>query len=186
MISIKNLIRPFRSALDPNEYSDRSRLCEAFESLEDAINDIIIAKTSPKHYAKVYSAVNVNIPTGVPTPIPFASTFSQVGGLHSNTSQNTRITIFRAGLYQIIANVQWPAFAAGIVQLQILVNGANIIGSRLDYPQAVPAIQDQIVAGADYFEIGNYIEIIANQTSGGPLVIPPVANFSPIAFVGEL
>lgn len=185
--SIKGLIRPFRYKLDPEDPRTRARLCEAFELLEDNLNSITSSGAVSKNYAKVYSSVPLTIPTAVATPLAFNSISSQNGGMHSNTTQNTRITIFRAGIYDIFANVQWPAFAVAAIPLtlQVKVNGAVIIGSRIDYSQAAPLIQDQLVCASDYFNIGDYIEIFATQASGGNLIIPPVAAYSPYCMVKE-
>jgi hypothetical protein len=187
MISIKGLIKPFRRSFDPESINDRSRLCEAFELLDDNVNKLTGSDANSKHYTKAFSNVGLNIPTGVATALLFNAETSSNGGMHSTTTLNTRFTITRAGLYTIIANVQWPAFAVAAIPLtlQIKVNGATLIASRIDYSQAAPLIQDQLVMGSDYFNIGDYIEIFVTQTSGGVLVIPVVANFSPYVMVME-
>lgn len=185
--SIKGLIRPFRNEFDPEEARTRARLCEAFELLEDNLNSITSSGSVGKNYSKIYSSVPITTVTAVPLAIPFNSISSQNGGMHSNTTQNTRITIQRAGIYDISANVQWPAFAVAAIPLtlQVKVNGAVIIGSRIDYSQAAPLIQDQQVYASDYFNIGDYIEIFVTQTSGGNLIIPAIAAYSPYCMVKE-
>lgn|SRR5574343_252704 len=187
MQSVKGIIKPFRRSFDPEQNSDRSRLCEAFELLDDNVNKLLLSGTTAKYYAKAYSSVGLNIPTATPTALLFNAETSSNGLMHSTTTLASRFTITRAGLYTIIANVQWPAFAVAAIPLtlQIQINGVNLIASRIDYSQAAPLIQDQIVSGADYFNVADYIEIIATQTSGGALVIPAVPNFSPYVMVME-
>lgn len=184
-MSIYNLVRPFRREFKSEDSATRNRLCEAFESLQRELDNLGSSGAIAKNYTKAYNNAAVATVTAVALPIPYNAESSENGGMHSSTSQNTRFTITRAGLYTIIANVQWAAALVGYRLLQVQVNGANIIASRIDYAGAVAVIQDQIVVGSDYFNIGDYIEIIATQTSGGALNLNSVANFSPYVMVME-
>ena len=184
MPSIESLVNGFQKNFDPEK--DNKRLYDAFIEISRQLRSSGAGSASGKHYARLTNSAALTIPTATPTPLGFDTERAINGGIHSPSSQNTRITIFRAGLYLITAHVQWPIFAAGIVQLQIQLSGATILASRLDYPQVVPAIQDQFIATGYILNVGDYIEIIANQTSGGNLIIPVQANYSPEAFIGEL
>lgn len=184
-MKIDSIIKPFRTKFDPEDLSTRNRLCEAFKNLQDQIDSSGASSSANKYYTKAFNNGAVATVTAVALPIPYNAETSQNGGMHSSTTQNTRFTIKRAGLYTIIANVQWAAALVGYRLLQIKVNGANIIASRIDYAGAVAVIQDQIVVGSDYFNVGDYIEIIATQTSGGALNLASVANFSPYVMVME-
>ena len=184
-MNVNSIIKPFRGKFDPEDLSTRNRLCEAFKNLQDQIDSLGSSSGLSKYYTKAYNTAAVATVTAVALAIPFNAETSQNGGMHSTTTQNTRFTITRAGLYTIIANVQWAAALVGYRLLQIKVNGASIIASRIDYAGAVAVIQDQIVTGADYFNIGDYIEIIATQTSGAGLNLVSVNNFSPYVMVME-
>ena len=185
MPSIESIVAPFRDKFDPQEIRDRNRLVEAFREIARELGTSS-SGTTDLHYARVASSIAINVPNNVATPIPFNQTTNQNGGLHSDSSQNTRLTIFRAGIYFISGHVQWPAAVNGIRKLGIRRNGAQMIASQAEEPPAPPIDIDQSVSTGYRLEVADFIEIIAFQTSGGALNIPVQINYSPEAFIGEL
>lgn len=181
MPSILSLVTGFKREFDPKIHS--TRLYEAFAEIAKQLSGLTSGNTSAKMYARVTASAGLTIPTGVVTALAFDIIRVQEGLLHSTTTQNTRFTAPISGFYKIGASIQWPAALVGIRQLQIMLNGVTVIASRVDFAQAVAAIQDQIITGAYYLNPGDYLEIVVYQNSGGPLVIPVTANYSPEVFI---
>lgn len=180
---ILSLVQGFQKGFDPDIHSNR--LYQAFAEIANILNSSS-SSSADKHFSRVYSSVAVNIPNAAATAIAFNQTRNQSGGLHSNGSQNTRITIFRAGLYYISAHVQWPAVILGYRQLQIRLNGAIVLASTSDDSvAAAPNIIDQSISTGMYLSVGDYVEIVAFQNSGVAINIPVAAQYSPEAFVME-
>lgn len=180
---ILSLVAGFQQGFEPKIHS--ARLYEAFSEISKQLG-LGSSSNADKHYSRAYSSVVVNVPNAAATPIPFNQTRVQNGGLHSNSAQNTRFTIFRAGLYYISAHVQWPAVVAGYRQLQIQLNGAIVLASLTDDSlAAAPNIIDQSLSTGMYLSVADYIEIIAFQNSGGAINIPVAAQYSPEAFIME-
>jgi hypothetical protein len=184
MPSILSIVTSFKREFDPKIHS--TRLYEAFAEVAKQLTSLGAGEADRRLHCRATSNAGLNVPTGVATALAFNLIRTQVGTLHSSTSQNTRFTASRVGSYIITAHIQWPAALVGIRQLQIKANGANIIASRIDFAQAVAALQDQSIACGYYLNVGDYVEVIAFQNSGGALVIPVAGNYSPEAFIGEL
>lgn len=184
MPSIRSLVQGFQRGFDPKVHS--TRLYDAFIEVENRLQTLLGSGATQKHYARVYNSAVVGVATATPTVIPFDSTRSQFGGMHSTSTLTSRLTVFRAGLYTITGHVLWPATVNGVRRLQIQLNGSTILASlEDDSPAAAPNDIDQTVATGMYLSVGDYIEIVAYQNSGGPINISVQPQYSPEAFIGE-
>ena len=184
MPSIGSLVNQFRKEFKPDKVEDRNRLVEAFLALETLITGSGGASSSKTHYARVNKAALQTITNNTITALIFDTTTIQNGGLHSDTTQNTRLTAQRAGWYTMGGNVQWAAAGAGIRHIGVRINGATIIASTEVDPTGA-TIVDQAISTSYYLNVGDYAEIIVYQNSGGNLNVNQVANYSPEGFIGE-
>lgn len=100
-----------------------------------------------------------------------------------NASDPTRLTAQEAGRYQVTGNVRWDANAFGEFRnLGIRKsNGTYVTLSKVN-PTASSGVSgggpQQIVTGLVNLEVGEYVELVVEQNSGGPLsTAKPAAPF---------
>lgn len=116
--------------------------------------------------------------TGNYLAITFNTDRSDPYGLHSTTSNTSRITVTLAGWYLISGHATFAANATGIRQLAIRADGSTYIAA-----QNQTALSDVVVhlslATVYYLAATNYIELMAYQNSGGNLDVQAAGNYSP-------
>jgi hypothetical protein len=106
------------------------------------------------------------------TKIDLDAETTDVGAMHDNVTNNTRITIPANGAatYVIAGVVQFAANGTGYRYAQVLLNNTTTIGQAIANP--VPG-QAMSVAVAFSYDLvaGDYIELRGYQNSGGDLAI---------------
>ena len=129
--------------------------------------------------ARAYNNVNISVPDATYTDLPFNSEFYDTDAIHNPVTNNSRLTCKTAGKYLIVANIQWDANATGLRYLRFNLNGAPAIGAVVDSPIVAQPIV-QCFATIDDLSVGDYVELVAYQNSGGALLILLHYTFSPI------
>ena len=142
-------------------------------------------ETTTKNYrniaARVYSAIDQEIPSGPPTVLSFELERFDTDEMHESVTDPSRLTIRTGGKYQISAMVQFAAAAVGAGTLRsvaIRLNGTTIIAQ-----QAGSSAQD-VVWGASLstlyqLKVGDFLEVVVEQDSGVALNVEALGNFSP-------
>jgi len=99
--------------------------------------------------------------------------FFNAWGMHDTAVNNTRITFTVPGFYLVGGNLIYDQAAGGVRDIGIRLNG----GSFLAYGRQGPSgSTDQLNVNTVYvFAVSDYIELIAFQSSGGPLDVQSVA-----------
>lgn len=117
-------------------------------------------------YAHVYSSAGQSITTNTSTVLSFNAEVEDIGGLHSTTTNNSRITAVDAGLYHVTGQVQYPTgIGSGTVDCKVQVNGTVNTGpydSRA-IPGGVPAVN---ISSLIRLAAGDYIQLLTYQSSG--------------------
>ena len=116
--------------------------------------------------------------TAVSAAIPLDDTdLFDAFGMHT-TGANTRITILVPGIYAVGGNATFAADAVGIRFLGTQINGtAAVVGSvRVSAASAGTTILN--VHGILNFVANDYIELVAQQTSGGNLNVTGAAMWA--------
>ena len=183
-ISVKGLINGLQLGLDR---VSPIRIYEAFLELERRIIATEgISGAGGRHYSRANSSAGLTIPTATPTALAFnQSSYQNNQLIHNAAVSNTKFTAQRDGMYFISGHIQWPINnIIGYRKLMIQVDGASIIAST-SLPGDAVLTQDQSISTGVYLFAGQYIEIIADQTSGGNLIIPAVVNYSPEGVFAE-
>lgn len=131
---------------------------------------------------RVYHSANQSVASGVPTILAFNSErYKTVASLHNNATNNSRLVAPSAGVYRVFATVLFHENATGHRSVQFYVNGS---ATTVDY-DGRPAVT---TAGAGtglsssteyYLSAGSYVECVATQSSGAPLNVLSLGNFSP-------
>jgi len=104
------------------------------------------------------------------TPLVFDIEEFDTAGLHSTVTNTSRLVAPTAGKYFIWCVVQFVYNGTGWRRIYFRLNGSDNIGSC-----SVPAISGEVTSishGIHYrLSAGDYVEVIAKQTSGGALSV---------------
>jgi hypothetical protein len=104
-----------------------------------------------------------------------------VNGLHSLTTNPTRITIKVPGLYQIITSVKWSPNTNGLRQVTNYKNGGATLNAYVDSrisPAAAGWETGQVLVDMAYLVAGDFIEGSGYQGSGGTLTMRGMMDVS--------
>ena len=147
--------------------------------LEEGILDV-----SQAPCVRVFHNTTQSVTTRTPLVLAFNSErFDQAGGasstMHDTVTNNSRLTAIYAGIYQISATAQFTSSAGGSFRyLELRINGTTSIARQAAPPMNTGG--NGIVVSSLYsFAVNDYVEVLANQDSGGALNILSTANFSP-------
>lgn len=165
-----------------------------------------MAYTTPATYsvAQILTAANLNTylrdnVSWLATDAPHARVFNSAGGaiadvtdtaLQFNTERvdvgnmwtsgaNTRLTVPTGGggFYMIHGSNQWAASASGYRALAIRLNGTTAIARVVVGGQN--ALQEQNVTALYQLAVGDYVELVVYQNTGGNLNVNSSGNTSP-------
>jgi len=140
--------------------------------------------------ARAYSSVNVFVDNfddePGPQPVQFDAETFDTAGLHDTTTNTSRLTAPRAGIYVVTGNVMWCNDPVGFRQVTIVGGGGIAAQSRVDAAtdeyhtsQSVSAILD-LSAGA-------YVQLDLQQGSTGDVCTLGVTGGNPslsMAWIG--
>lgn len=127
---------------------------------------------------RVYSSVNQNILTATDVALTFNQERFDTDTMHSNVTDNSRITFTTGGVYVMTFCMTWEANATGDRKIRIRLNGATIIvadekssDQNDDFDHTVSTIY-KVAAG-------DYIEAYVAQNSGVTLQSIANGNYAP-------
>jgi hypothetical protein len=114
------------------------------------------------------------IPNNTEEPVVFMSDLFDTAGMHiaddDCPAESARLTAPRAGIYHLSGGVLWQANTTGVRQITLRQNGST--GTMLA-SQTTPALGANLqeVSSLVMLNQGDYIELLAYQTSGGDLQV---------------
>lgn len=124
--------------------------------------------------ARVLNSGNISINDSTLTALTFDSERFDTDSIHSTSSNTERLTCVTAGKYIIVGNFSW-ASDPNQGEANIRLNGSTKIAGTMaitDYRQiGLTTIYD--------LAVGDYVELMALQTSGGALNVSAISNYSP-------
>lgn len=127
--------------------------------------------------ARVYHSVDQSLGNAATTVLAFNSELKDTDTIHSNSTNNSRLTCKTDGCYAIGGTVVFAANATGLRQILIRLNGATTIAV-----QRVPAnSSDSILSVATHYTLSanDYVELLGYQNSGGSLNVVATAPYFP-------
>lgn len=153
--------------------------------LNTHVRDNIAWITNDHPRCRVYRNSDQTISTSTDTAIAFGQERFDVGGMHSTSTNTSRVTIPSggAGLYLLTASVRWAGNATGYRTLSITVNGAPGTGTTI-VDESILSIgagagTRQTVTTMYQMAAGDYAEVYVWQNSGGNLACTSNGNYSP-------
>lgn len=114
-----------------------------------------------------------SLTSGSETRVPWLIEEADTDGMHSLTTNPSRITIQRAGWYSFAATVQFTNNATGARQAKMTLNADLANPLAADTKTAVSGLHTALSLAVHmvYCEVGDYIEVWAYQNSGGALAL---------------
>ena len=113
---------------------------------------------------KVKKTSNQTITDSVFTIITWDDEEYDTDGMHSNVTNNSRITIQTAGKYHVTAQSAWEATNNGLRVLEIMVDG-----NRAGRNRAGGEFYQDTVSWTGELSVGQYVELRVYQSCGGNL-----------------
>lgn len=114
-------------------------------------------------------------------PLAFNSERFDTDTLHDTVTNNTRLTCKTPGRYHVFANLAYAISAVGVIRaIHLQINGGNFIAAQYQPPIAGGALTTILGLSTIYdLIVGDYIECVAYQDSGGALNVNSTAAFTP-------
>jgi len=145
----------------------------------DDVRDAVGFLLAPPR-CRLWSTAAVSATTSTYTAMTWDSEDYDTDGMHSTSSNTSRITIATDGLYQLSGAIGWAASATGRRWQQWYKNGTTL---GVDYSLIVNAgSSSAIVCPAPTVTVslvaGDYIELFGWQDSGGSLNMNPTSSYS--------
>ncbi len=131
---------------------------------------------------RIYHNSGIAVTNATTFVLSFNSERYDVDNMHSTVTNTPRITINTPGVYNVGAVVSWPGNATGYRALGLRRNGATFFADLNTPNNGAGAGMDSIVSADYQFSAGDYIEVVAQQTSGITLTIPSIGNYTPEAW----
>ena len=149
------------------------------EAQLDILSDDISFLANPPHCRVYNSAAFSHTSTGNNVAVTFDSERRDTDTMHSTATNTSRITFTTAGFYAVGGHVEFAANATGVRGIAIRLGGATYIAAdnRLSTGGALGT--QMSIATRYAFAAGDYVELMAYQSSGGNLNINAAGNFSP-------
>jgi len=140
-------------------------------SFEQPVSSLSTFTSSAQPRVKAFlTTANQSVANNTLTAVNLNAEDTDIGGLHDNVIQPSRITIVSGagGSYHFLAQVAFFANATGIRQVYIYKNGSPIASS---VNVSASVTQDSYIQCSvdDEASVNDYYEIFVKQTSGGAL-----------------
>lgn len=129
--------------------------------------------------ARAYNDVAISINNNTVTVVTFNSEIEDTDGIHSTSVNTGRLTCTRNGTYEIAGGFEFAPNTAGVRVAYIRLNGATILASAQGIPDPANVFNASINLATHYpLVVGDYVELLAYQNSGGALNIA-IGNLTP-------
>lgn len=169
----RGLVYP-SSTDDPNVPADMQALAQSIEAVWDG-----------QPYCVTHHSTTQSLTTATMTAVSIDTDDSDVLGMHSTSTNTSRIVAPSAGLYIGTATVSFASNSTGVRILTLRKNsgGVGTAGTQLGYIEisAATAIHYMQVQGIIALAASDYLELFAYQNSGGALNAQ-VTNFTVARF----
>jgi hypothetical protein len=126
----------------------------------------------------VRNDANIVVSNATVTALTFNTERFDTDSMHSTSSNTSRITVATAGEYDFDGGIEWDSNVNGFRQIGLRLNGATIVKWDSDnavsgntHPQAIHARWKMVV--------GDYMELVVYQNSGGNLNVNVTSAYSP-------
>lgn len=135
----------------------------------------------PSVSVKAFDPANQSIPNNVATALTFTAESFDTNGMHDNVVNNSRLTVTIAGKYIIQGQITFNTSSGGAKRVEIRKNGTTVVATfkeRIDDGTDTPELSIIQVHDLEEFIVGDFVELLAFQDSGGPIDAVGQSNFT--------
>lgn len=159
--------------IDKNKAKDIPTLIDELDRKLELVNEghKQLVTDLATYRCKVKRTTDQVIPNTNNTIVNWTAEDFDVSGMHDNTTNNTRITLIKGGIYLVIAAIWWEDDSAGVGyrRVGIRLNGATVLAESKN---GINGLQTgNHISGIFDADSGDYFDILVTQTSGGNLDI---------------
>jgi len=126
----------------------------------------------------VTNSGNQTSPHLTPTDLAFDSERGDSAGMHSNTTNNSRLTAPVSGIYRVSAQIVWGFSSTGVRDLGLYRNGSTLIATDHAIASTANQAVTQEVSTERGLVAGDYVEATVVQNSGGSLDVRQANDYS--------
>ena len=151
----------------------------------DADGRLEVVNYRTVHAARVYHNAAQSISNSTWTALAFNSEICDTDGFHDMVTNNSRLTVIQAGTYFIGGSIGFAVHGTGTRGALLRLNGTTYL-SVVNVPTIAtynPAVN---VTAMRVLSAGDYVELMAWQSSGGGLEVNYTAEYSPYFWIGRL
>ena len=146
---------------------------DVFQKILDEIVALETAMVSGRARCSAYHNATQSLTNNTITLLNLNSEDFDVGTMHDTVTNNTRVTIpaGNTGIYLVIGGTSFAANATGFRLIQLFKNGNGglpLTGTILSATSGTDRLVFQVTT-VQSLAAGDYIELVASQTSGGAL-----------------
>lgn len=130
--------------------------------------------------SQAYNSIAISLTNDVGTVVSLDSERYDNDTMHSTVTNNSRITFNTAGIYIVVFNCAFAGNTTGDRQALIRANGSDFLGGSEKIALSSASYEmGMSVAVQEFFEVGDYVEAVVKQDSGGSLNLL-ATRYSPI------
>jgi hypothetical protein len=129
--------------------------------------------------ARVYRAENLNVPDNTSISVSFDAERYDTANYHDNVTNNSRLTVPVAGRYAVSGHVEFSDSGKGFRVVYVRRNGDTYIAADRCVAVAADRATQLCVATLCQLSVGDYLELVVAQVSGGALTLRALAEYSP-------
>lgn len=151
--------------------------------------DIIRASDIAVKACRVTRTTNQSIPDATETLVTFNAETYDTDGMHSTVTNNSRITIVTAGVYEVGFNGRFPSGNDySVLQALLRVNGTTYIAQEQNPGTGIAVPQRIGVKTTTQFVVGDYIEVLVYQDNTGNTseALEVFADYTPVFYATRL
>jgi hypothetical protein len=120
--------------------------------------------------ARVFASASISIAHDTVVPVPFDSEEWDTDSIHSVSANTSRLTASTPGKYLVFGHAVWDVNGTGVRRIGIQKNGADVLVSERGIPMAAETMPMAITTHCE-LAAGDFVELVVDQDSGGPLDI---------------
>jgi hypothetical protein len=129
---------------------------------------------------RVTNSTSESIPNSSNTVLTFDTNEYDNAGMHSTSTNTSRLTAPVSGVYEVVGDVAWAEKSTGGRTLAILKNGSTNVGdSSVSVNSGVYGTEEEVTTQVR-LSAGDYVVLSGFQNSGGPLNANQDPDYSPV------
>lgn len=117
---------------------------------------------------------------GTPVAIAFNTETFDTHAMHDNTTNTTRLTCQKAGIYRVTGKANVQATGVGYASLVIAKNGTSLPETQVTIPGPVAGYPRPLTTDLVPLDVGDYIELLLSSSATSTTITPADCTLSAV------